>query len=121
MTVDTVSSSCPEWCDPRAHIHHRNENIHDHRTIGYTWQPGRPSSVQLNVSAAQLEHRGRRGEVNVHLYLEDIEQALPDGCPIRVGTDLTPEAAEILAAALIAEANRVRRLRTAAPSPVFAY
>lgn len=51
----------------------------------------------------------------IHLHVEDVETALPDGCPIRVGTDLSPEQAEILAAALIAESNRVRRLRADDP------
>lgn len=116
MTVETVSSSCPVWCDPRAHINHLNGDTLDHRTIGFTWQPGEPSDVEFSVSAAQLEHRGHRSEVFVHLHLEDVVSVRPDGCPIRLGTDLTPEAAEILAAALIAESNRVRRLRADSPT-----
>jgi hypothetical protein len=113
MSID-VASSCPPWCDPRAHMNHRNGDTLDHRTIGFTWQPGLPSSVEFSVSAAQLERSGprpHRGEVFVHLNVEDLGQALPDGCPIRLRTDLSPEQAEILAAALIAESHRVRRLR----------
>ena len=70
--------------------------------------------MEFSVSAAQLERSGlrpHRGEVFVHLNVEDLGQALPYGCPIRLRTDLSPEQAEILAAALIAESHRVRRLR----------
>ena len=118
MSVD-VASSCPAWCDPRAHINHRNGDTLDHRTIGFTWQPGLPSSVEFSVSAAQLERCGpqpHRTDVYVHLHVEDVESTLPDGCPIRLSTDLSPEHAEILAAALIAESNRVRRLRAGVPA-----
>jgi hypothetical protein len=110
MSID-VASSCPPWCDPRAHINHRNGDTLDHRTIGFTWQPGQPSSVEFSVSAAQREHRGHRSDVWVHIHVEDVAAMLPDGCPIRLSTDLSPEQADILAAALIAESNRVRRLR----------
>jgi hypothetical protein len=115
MSVETVSSSCPVWCDPRAHVNHRTGDTLDHRTIGFTWQPGQPSGIEFSVSAAQLGHRGHRGEVYIHLTAGDVGTTLPDGCPMRISTDLSPEQAEILAAALIAESNRVRRLRTESP------
>ncbi len=117
MSVESASS-CPAWCDPRAHINHVNGDALDHRTIGFTWEPGLPSSVEFSVCAAQLEHRGSRphvGDVFIHLHVEDVESTLPDGCPTRISTDLSPEQAEILAAALIAESNRVRRLRAGVP------
>lgn len=118
MLVD-APSSCPDWCDPRAHRNHQSGATLDHRTIGFTWQPGMPSSAEITVCAAQLERRGRQphlGQVVVHLHLENVDSMLPDGCPIRLSTDLEPEQAEILAAALIAESNRVRRLRAGIPA-----
>lgn len=115
MSVE-LPTSCPAWCDPRAHRHHRGRETLDHRSIGFTWEPGPPSRVQLAVSAAQFEHRGHLGDVYVHVFAEDQRSGDPDGRPVRLGIDLTPEQAQVLAAALIAESNRVARLRGEVPA-----
>jgi hypothetical protein len=47
----------------------------------------------------------------VHLHIVDAASVNPHGKDIAAGTDLSPEDAEMLAAALVCEAKRVRALR----------
>ncbi len=114
MPIEHVST-CPPWCDPRTHIDHGPDDA-EHRSAGLRWKPV-AADTRLTVSTVSMEDRSPTlpsvSEPMVHLNVLDPCAAM-DGSDATAGTDLDPEDAEMLAAALVCEAKRVRALRARA-------
>lgn len=104
----------PEFCDPRVCITTGPENV-EHRSAGHTWTPS-GADTEITVSTVAFEERGdlaALGEPMVHLSILD-PCGNPDGTDAQAGTDLDPDAAELLAAELGLEAKRIRAMRARA-------
>lgn len=110
MTIQPCSS-CPDWCDPRAHIQ-RDPESPEHRSAGLTWKPN-AADTQLTVCTVRLDETGTFtavGATFVNLSIRDVESVYPGGREIAAETDLDPADARMLAAALVCEAERVEAL-----------
>lgn len=109
MTIEPVSS-CPEWCDPRAHIQHDRETP-EHRTAGMTWKPN-GADTQITVAEARLDDLGLFGHTGqVRVTLRIVEECPVDGTDGIAETDLDPSDARMLAAALVCTAERIEALQ----------
>lgn len=54
-------SSCPPWCDPRAHIQHDAEDC-EHRSAGMTWKP---LAADTEVTVHTTQNAGAYGSTSV--------------------------------------------------------
>jgi hypothetical protein len=104
-------SSCPPWCDPRAHVQHDAED-REHRSAGMTCKP---VAADTEFTVRTIQNAGLSGSTSVpmvRLLVRDLDLNTD------AETDLDPADARMLAAALLVEAERVeallRRLRTVA-------
>lgn len=111
-THDQNHSQCPGWCDPRTHITHSAEDF-EHRTVGLSWKPVAADTL-LTIGVCQLENTGpfpSTSNLMIRLRIVDTESVRMDGSEIASETDLDAADAEMLAAALVCEANRLRAMK----------
>lgn len=106
--------SHPAWCHPATCVDHGAEHdTVEHRSAGVTWKPN-AADVEITVctSAGQeyVDFVHGPDPARVLLHALDLGSTQPDGRDIEIDIDLTTADARMLAAILVAEAERVDAL-----------
>ena len=113
MTATLTKPTCPSWCDGTlctpAHL-----GAVEHTSLTMTFAPTAQIDARVEVGLVQVDflddpYPSTSGPM-VHVTISHPLSETPHGEPIEGAADLSPADARLLAAALIAGAERVERL-----------